>query len=114
MQKTYVSYRVALFKTNNNAQADSRQAVLQAQQGWSQIISQFAEKPPVPYDRDPQFAASLAEVSKVYAKASTEIDRNELTVAHETLEHAREVMADMRRRNQVIVFSTILASFMRG
>lgn len=105
MQKTYVSYRVALFKTNNSAQADSRQAVLQAQQGWSQIISQFAEKPPVPYDRDPQFAASLAEVSKVYAKASTEIDRNELTVAHETLEHAREVMADMRRRNQVIVFS---------
>ena len=105
MQKTYASYRVALFKTNNDAQDDSRQAVAQAQQGWNQIIAQFGEKPPVPYAQDAAFSASLAEVSKVYANAAAEIDKNQLKEAHETLEQAREVMAEMRHRNQVIVYS---------
>ena len=45
MQKTYAPYRVALFKTNNNAQEDSRQAVIQAQQGWTRIVSEFAPSP---------------------------------------------------------------------
>ena len=105
MQKTYGPYRVALFKTNNNAQDDSRQAVAQAQQGWNQIITQYAAKPPVPYAGDAEFANSLAEVSKVYVEAAEEIEKNQLTQAHDTLEHAREVMADMRHRNQVIVYS---------
>ena len=105
MQKTYGPYRVALFKTNNNAQDDSRQAVAQAQQGWNQIITQYGAKPPVPYAGDAEFANSLAEVSKVYVKAAEEIEKNQLTQAHDTLEHAREVMADMRHRNQVIVYS---------
>ena len=105
MQKTYAPYRVALFKTNSNAQDEARQAVLQAQQGWNQIVTQFGVKPPAPYDRDPAFSSSLADVSKVYAKAAEEIGKNQLTEAHETLEHARDVMSDMRHRNQVIVYS---------
>ena len=105
MQKTYVPYRVALFKTNNEAQNESRQAVAQAQQGWNQIIRQFGEKPPVPYAQDAAFSNSLTDVSKVYAKAAAEIDKNQLKEAHETLEHAREVMAEMRHRNQIIVYS---------
>lgn len=105
MQKAYGPYRVALFKTNNDAQEESRQAVIQAQQGWKQIADKFGAKPPVPYDRDAAFSDSLAEVSRVYAKALDEIGRNQLTQAHETLEEARDVMAEMRRRNHVVVFS---------
>ena len=30
---------------------------------------------------------------------------NQLTAAHETLEKARNIMAEMRRRNQVVIFS---------
>lgn len=105
MQKTYAPYRVALYKTGNNAKDDARQAVAQAQQGWRQITTQFGAQPPAPYDRDPTFASSLAEVSQVYAKAAAEIDQDQLSAAHNTLERAREVMADMRHRNQVIIFS---------
>jgi len=105
MQKTYGPYRVALFKTNNNAQEDSRQAVAQAQQGWNQIAAQYGSKPPAPYAGDAEFANSLAEVNKVYVKAAEEIEKNLLTQAHDTLEHARDVMAEMRRRNQVVVYS---------
>jgi len=105
MQKTYTPYRVALFKTNNKAQDESRQAVMQAQQGWSRIASDFGANPPAPYAGDPEFAGSLAAVSKVYVKALEQIERNALVEAHETLEEVRDVMADMRRRNQIIVFS---------
>ena len=105
MQKAYAPYRAALFKTNSNSQTEALQAVTQAQQGWGQIATQFGAKPAAPYDRDTDFAKSLAEVSKVYAKAAEQIGKNELTEAHETLEHARDIMADMRHRNNVIVYS---------
>jgi len=105
MQKTYAPYRVALFKTNNNAQEDSRQAVIQAQQGWARIASEFGANPPAPYAADSGFSASLAGVNKVYAKALEQIGQNQLVEAHETLEEVRDIMADMRRRNQVVVFS---------
>ena len=105
MQKTYAPYRVALFKTNNNAQEDSRQAVIQAQQGWTRIVSEFGSNPPAPYAGDPAFAVSAAAVNKVYAKALEQIAQNQLVEAHETLEEVRDILADMRRRNQVVVFS---------
>ena len=105
MQATYAPYRVALFKTNNNAQDEARQAVAQAQQGWSKIAAEYGGRPPVPYDRDAEFASSLVQVSQVYAKAAREIENRQLITAHETLEQVRETMAQIRRRNQVIVYS---------
>lgn len=105
MQKTYAPYRVALFKTNANAQDEARQAVLQAQQGWNRLAADFGANPPPPYAGDSGLAGSLATVSTVYGKALAEIERNQLTEAHETLEEVRDIMADLRRRNQVIVFS---------
>ena len=96
---------MALFRTNSNAQAESLQALAQTQQAWAKLVAQYSGKPPAPYDRDPAFASSLAAVSKVYAIAMEQVTANQLTAAHETLEKARDVMADMRRRNQVIVFS---------
>lgn len=105
MQKSYAPYRVALFKTNQKAQEDSRQAVFQAQQAWTRIASEFGANPPPPYAGDTQFSGSLAGVDKVYVKALEQIERNQLVEAHETLEDVREIMADLRRRNQVVVFS---------
>lgn len=105
MQAAYGPYRVALFKTNRNSQAEAQQAMAQAQQAWGQLAVQFGSKPPAPYDRDAAFATSLAEVSKVYAKASEQVVANQLTAAHETLEAARDIMAQLRHRNQVIVYS---------
>ncbi|MDP5239301.1 hypothetical protein Q9Q94_07155 [Uliginosibacterium sp. 31-16] len=105
MQKAYAPYRVALFKTNSNSQTEAQQAIDQARQTWSAIATKFGATPPAPYDRDTEFASSLAGVSKVYDKAAAEIAKNALTEAHETLEHARDIMADMRHRNDVIVYS---------
>jgi hypothetical protein len=105
MQAANAPYRMALFKTNGKSQPEALQATTQAQQAWDKFRTQFGAKPGAPYDRDPAFSASVAEVATVYTKALAEVNANQLTDAHNTLELAREVMADMRQRNNVVVFS---------
>jgi cystathionine beta-lyase/cystathionine gamma-synthase len=105
MQKAYAPYRVVLFTTNTKSIPESKQAILKAQEAWSSITTQYASSPPVPYDRDAGFSTALHEVNKIYAQAAREIDQDQLSQAHETLEKVRDVLAELRRRNQVIVFS---------
>lgn len=105
MQQAYGPYRAVLFRTNSGALQESQQAIGQAQAAWNQIVAQYGSKPTAPYDRDSGFASSLAEVSRIYAKAADEIGKNQLPAAHETLERARDVMAELRQRNNVVVFS---------
>ena len=105
MQAAYAPYRAALFRTNNKAQAESEQAIAQARQAWADIIARYAKQPPAPYDRDPTAAATLAEVAAVYASAAKQIATTQLVPAHETLEKARDLMSELRRRNGVVVFS---------
>lgn len=105
MQAANAPYRMALYKTNGKSQEEAQQALIQAQKAWAQLGSQFGVKPPAPYDRDTAFSASVAEVTKVYTQALAEVNGGQLTNAHNTLEQVREVMADMRQRNNVVIFS---------
>ncbi len=101
----YAPYRAALFRTNSQSQPESALAMAQARQVWQALIDRYAAQPPIPYDRDPGFGASLQAVRKVYDQATEEIGQGKLAQAHETLEQARDLMAELRRRNGVIVFS---------
>lgn len=105
MQAANGPYRMALYKTNSKVPAEAQQALTQAQQAWSKLSTQFAAKPSAPYDRDPAFATSVAEVATVYEQAQKEVTAGQLSTAHKTLERVRDVMADMRLRNNVVVFS---------
>lgn len=105
MQAANAPYRMALYKTNGKSQDEAQQALLQAQQTWNKLATQFGTTPAAPYDRDPAFSASVTEVSHVYDQALKEVSVGQLSTAHTTLERVREVMADMRHRNNVVVFS---------
>jgi len=105
MQAANGPYRMALYKTNSKVQDEARQALLQAQAMWAKLATQFGAKPAAPYDRDAGFAASVAEVSQVYEAALKQVNAGDLSGAHKTLERVRDVMADMRLRNSVVVFS---------
>lgn len=105
MQAANAPYRMALYKTNGKSLEEAQQALVQAQQAWNKLSSQVGAKPAAPYDRDPAFGASVAEVSKVYDQALKEVSAGQLGTAHNTLERVRDVMADMRQRNNVVVFS---------
>ncbi|MDD2919153.1 hypothetical protein [Rhodoferax sp.] len=105
MQAANAPYRMALYKTNGKSQEEAQHALLQAQQMWGKLATEFGAKPAAPYDRDPAFAGSVAEVGKVYDQALKEVGAGQLSTAHNTLERVRDVMADMRQRNNVVVFS---------
>lgn len=106
MQEAYAPYRAALFRTNSKAQAESEQAIAQARQRWQALRTRFGEQaPPAPYDRDIAFGRTLQEVADRLARADDEIRERKLAVAHETLEGVRDLMAALRQRNGVIVYS---------
>lgn len=111
MQKAYVPYRVSLFATNTKSKTQSQQAVQNAREAWKGIIRQFGAQVPAPYDRDAGFGTTLSEVDKVYAQAADEIGRDRLAEAHETLEKVRDLLADLRKRNNVIVYSDYMNEY---
>lgn len=105
LQKAYVPYRTALFRTNSKAQLESEQAIAQARLELRQVQERFASKPPAPYDRDPAFDKTLQEVAAVLAQSETQIRDRQLVHAHETLEAVRDLLSGLRQRNGVVVFS---------
>lgn len=111
MQLAYAPYRVALFSTSGKSQSEARSAVEQAQAALGRVVDQYGKLPPAPYDRDAGFAGSLAQVRSIYEKAALEIDAGKLPQAHETLEEARDVLAALRKRNGVIVFSDLMNAY---
>lgn len=98
-------YREALFSTNSKAQVEAEQAIDQVRKRWNTLIERYAANPPVPYDRDGKFVQTLNQVNAIFGKASKEIHEQALVKAHDTLEDARDLMAELRKRNGVIVFS---------
>jgi len=105
MQAAYVPYRTALFKTNAKAQAESEQAVADARAQFRALGERYSGKPPAPYDRDPEFAASLRKVDEVLDRSEAQIKARELAKGHQTLEEVRDLLGELRRRNGVVVFS---------
>ncbi len=105
LQAAYAPYRAALFRTNGSSRAEAEQALAQARQAWKDVGDRFGAQPPAPYDRDREFGATLAQVAKVYDQAAAEIGAGRLPEAHQTLEQARELMAALRERNGVLVYS---------
>jgi hypothetical protein len=105
MNAAYAPYRAALFRTNSKAQVESEQAIVSTRRAWQAVIDRYAGKPPLPYDRDADFASTLAKVAAVYEQAEREIREQQLPQAHETLEHARDLLSALRQRNGVIAYS---------
>jgi hypothetical protein len=105
LQEAYAPYRVALFRTSGKSQDEAQQAVAQAQMAWRSMAERLGAKPAAPYDRDAEFAARLAQVNALYERAAAAVRANRLAEAHEELESVRELLADLRRRNGVVVFS---------
>lgn len=105
LQKAYPPLRAALVKTNGKSQAEALAVLDQAREAWARAASQYGVRPPVPYDRDAQLAATFTTIDKAFAKATGEVEKGALNKAHATLELIRDELAELRRRNGVIVFS---------
>lgn len=105
IQAAYAPYREALYRTNAKAATESAQAVQQARDAWTALAGRYGAQPSIPYDRDPKLAGTLRAVAALYDRAAREVGAGQLVEAHETLEGVRDLLADLRRRNGVVVFS---------
>lgn len=105
VQAAYVPYRAALYLTNGKDQAEAAAAMAQARQAWAAVATRFAAAAPAPYQGDTQLAATLAQVGTVYDKAAAQVQAGQLTPAHNTLEEVRDLLAGLRQRNGVVVYS---------
>ena len=111
MLAAYAPYRAALFRTNGKSQEEAAKALDQARQAWQALRQQVGNKAPAPYDRDAKFDDTLAQVSGVYERAASEVSANQLGAAHETLEGVRDLLAELRHRNNVVVFSDAMNAY---
>jgi hypothetical protein len=103
MQAAYVPYRAALFRTER--------ALADAQRAWQAVQQRFAAAPPVPYAGDAGFAATLQQVAAVYTEADRLVRAGQLPQAHEALEQVRDLLAALRQRNGVVVFSDAMNDY---
>ncbi|WP_119355320.1 hypothetical protein [Azohydromonas sediminis] len=111
IQAAYAPYRAALVRTNAKAQAESERAIGDAIAAWRGVVERFGTAAPPPYDRDARFAATLAEVASIYDEAQRRARTGDLTGAHEVLERVRDLLADLRQRNGVVVFSDAMNAY---
>ena len=111
LQQAYAPYRVALFRTNSQDRAEAERALSQAQRAWQQVSERFASSPPWPYAADARFAATLREVGQVYQEAEVLVKAGQLAKSHEVLERVRDLLADLRQRNGVVVFSDAMNDY---
>lgn len=102
VQQAYAPYRVALFKTSNGTLAEATEAVGNASRAWAAVATLQAQ---IPYAGDAAYADDLAHVTRVYQQAQLDLERKNTATAHETLEGVRDILAGLRQRNGVVVFS---------
>ncbi|MBP9907581.1 MAG: hypothetical protein KBF66_18705 [Rhodoferax sp.] len=105
MQGTSASYRVAMFKLSGQSLPEATEALTAAQKAWDSFRNQVGSKPGAPYDRDAEFAASVAKVSAIFSKAQSELAAGQAGAAHTALKEVRSVIADLRRRSNVVVYA---------
>lgn len=105
IQKAYAPYRAALFKTNAGQVGESADALKQAQAAWAQVAQVVKSQPTVPYVNDALMAKTISGVEGHYATAAQQVAAGKLSEAHETLESVRDLLSELRRQNQVIVYS---------
>lgn len=105
LQKAYAPYRAALFKTNAGKADESAEALKQAQTAWTQVAQLVKSQPTVPYANDALMATTLTGVEAQYAKAAQQVAAGQLPQAHDTLEAVRDLLSELRRHNQVVVYS---------
>ena len=105
MQQAYAPYRAALFKTNSGSAPEAAGALKQATEAWNSLRQRFGAQPPLPYAADAALPTTFQAVSDAYQTATQQVAAGHLPEAHETLEGVRDQLAQLRQRNQVIVFS---------
>jgi hypothetical protein len=104
MRQAYGDYRIALFATNSGNADKSVSAIEGFKTKWS-ALAETNLQPPPQYADDPEYGATLENVTAILATAGDQAKAGELADAHETLEAIRDEIGLLHERNGIISFS---------
>jgi hypothetical protein len=107
--QAYGVYRQALVATgvgkkDKGAVDSAIKAVNELERQWSSFAGQY-KKPPAHFAEEKAWEPTLAKVRALISKGSEAAKRASLDDSHDALEEIRVILGDLRRRNNVIIFS---------
>lgn len=105
LRAAYGTYRSALFLSNQGKGPETAAALERFSTEWAAITQNWSADPPPQYADDPVLGATFETVTELAAKASEEVEANQLPEAHETLEGVRDAIGDLHVRNGIVGFS---------
>lgn len=110
LREAYGDYRAALFHSNTGNVQATRQALTAFSAKWQGLSTTYAAAPPH-YADDPQWTATLANVTALLKEADTAAEKGQLPQAHEVLEKVRDRIGDLHLRNGFVGFSDRMNAF---
>ena len=105
MRDAYAIYRAALFRTNQNDAAASRETIAAFRAKWEALSAAWVRQAPPQYSDDPALGTTLTEVAATAEEAAKLEDAARIPASHEMLDRIRDQIAALRMRNGVYSFS---------
>ncbi|MBN9014382.1 MAG: hypothetical protein J0H25_15415 [Rhizobiales bacterium] len=105
ISKVYSSYRIALSYLRSGETELGGISLATFIDEWSVLDERLTANPPAPFDKDPQFTVTLADVLKHAQDSRERLVQGDVTGAVTELEPIRSILAQMRHRNGVRTLS---------
>jgi hypothetical protein len=99
ISKVYSSYRIALSYLRSGETELGGISLATFIDEWSALDKRLTANPPAPFDKDPQFTATLADVLKHAQDSQERLVQGDVTGAVTKLEPIRAILAQLRHRN---------------
>lgn len=105
LRDAYGDYRVALFATNGSDSAAAAKALATFEGKWNALLARWGAAPPPQYADDPSWLQVTGRVRAIVDDAKRSVTAGKLPAAHESLEHVRDELGALNRRNNIATFS---------
>lgn len=117
MTLQHAQYKTGLVATNQKNPEASQKSITELARLWQDISDLYAVTPPPAFAGDKAWSADLGKIVKDVTAAKTAMDKGDIAEAHEALEPVREILLDVRTRNNAALFIdkfTVYHSAMEG
>ncbi len=104
----YKHYRTATFYLRTGNPAVASFELMDLQSKWQELNKRFQQNPPAIYSRDNTWEPSLQEIELRIDQGIKATDAGELETAQKKLAPIRQLLSDLRRRNNVTIFSDLI------
>jgi len=101
----YAHYRQAMFYTRTGNTMTAAFELDEMAGKWAKIVSRYSENPPAAYAADPKWRETLEDVAKRIDLGLVAVSDGNAEQVTDQLSPIRGLLADMRRRSNVVIFS---------